>query len=277
MVSKICVVTGANSGIGFEASRQLAERGATVVMVCRNPERGEAARALVGDESHLFIADMGDLDAVRALAAEIVERFEAVDVLINNAAVFDLAVDEPVFTAQGHEKVWAVNHLGPFLLTHLLRDQLAAVYGRLITISSQGLVAKPRLTLDFDDLDSRGDFDTTKAYYRSKLAQCSFAISVRERNLGVVSNGVRVTSVAVPDDRLPELGSFQLWAYKRKRRFAITPAEMAETYVWLALDASIDGEYVDHKRKSVSWPKRVRDRDLRDRLWDMTMQHVGES
>lgn len=277
MVSKICVVTGANSGIGFEASRQLAERGATVVMVCRNPERGEAARALVGDESHLFIADMGDLDAVRALAAEIVERFEAVDVLINNAAVFDLAVDEPVFTAQGHEKVWAVNHLGPFLLTHLLRDQLAAVNGRLITISSQGLVAKPRLTLDFDDLDSRGDFDTTKAYYRSKLAQCSFAISVRERNLGVVSNGVRVTSVAVPDDRLPELGSFQLWAYKRKRRFAITPAEMAETYVWLALDASIDGEYVDHKRKSVSWPKRVRDRDLRDRLWDMTMQHVGES
>jgi NAD(P)-dependent dehydrogenase (short-subunit alcohol dehydrogenase family) len=276
-VSKICVVTGANSGIGFEASRQLAERGATVVMVCRNPERGEAARALVGDESHLFIADMGDLDAVRALAAEIVERFEAVDVLINNAAVFDLAVDEPVFTAQGHEKVWAVNHLGPFLLTHLLRDQLAAVNGRLITISSQGLVAKPRLTLDFDDLDSRGDFDTTKAYYRSKLAQCSFAISVRERNLGVVSNGVRVTSVAVPDDRLPELGSFQLWAYKRKRRFAITPAEMAETYVWLALDASIDGEYVDHKRKSVSWPKRVRDRDLRDRLWDVTMQHVGES
>jgi NAD(P)-dependent dehydrogenase (short-subunit alcohol dehydrogenase family) len=276
-VSKICVVTGANSGIGFEASRQLAERGATVVMVCRNPERGEAARALVGDESHLFIADMGDLDAVRALAAEIVERFEAVDALINNAAVFDLAVDEPVFTAQGHEKVWAVNHLGPFLLTHLLRDPLAAVSGRLITISSQGLVAKPRLTLDFDDLDSRGDFDTTKAYYRSKLAQCSFAISVRERNLGVVSNAVRVTSVAVPDDRLPELGSFQMWAYKRKRRFAITPAEMAETYVWLALDASIDGEYVDHKSKSVSWPKRVRDRDLRDRLWDVTMQHVGES
>jgi retinol dehydrogenase-14 len=276
-VSKICVVTGANSGIGFEASRQLAERGATVVMVCRNPERGEAARALVGDESHLFIADMSDLDAVRALAAEIVERFEAVDALINNAAVFDLAVDEPVFTAQGHEKVWAVNHLGPFLLTHLLRDPLAAVSGRLITISSQGLVAKPRLTLDFDDLDSRGDFDTTKAYYRSKLAQCSFAISVRERNLGVVSNAVRVTSVAVPDDRLPELGSFQMWAYRRKRRFAITPAEMAETYVWLALDASIDGEYVDHKSKSVSWPKRVRDRDLRDRLWDVTMQHVGES
>jgi NAD(P)-dependent dehydrogenase (short-subunit alcohol dehydrogenase family) len=276
-VSKICVVTGANSGIGFEASRQLAERGATVVMVCRNPERGEAARALVGDESHLFIADMSDLDAVRALAAEIVERFEAVDALINNAAVFDLAVDEPVFTAQGHEKVWAVNHLGPFLLTHLLRDPLAAVSGRLITISSQGLVAKPRLTLDFDDLDSRRDFDTTKAYYRSKLAQCSFAISVRERNLGVVSNAVRVTSVAVPDDRLPELGSFQMWAYKRKRRFAITPAEMAETYVWLALDASIDGEYVDHKSKSVSWPKRVRDRDLRDRLWDVTMQHVGES
>lgn len=273
----ICVVTGANSGIGFEASRQLAERGATVVMVCRNPERGEAARALVGDESHLFIADMGDLDAVRALAAEIVERFEVVDALINNAAVFDLAVDEPVFTAQGHEKVWAVNHLGPFLLTHLLLEQLAAVSGRLITISSQGLVAKPRLTLDFDDLDSRGDFDTTKAYYRSKLAQCSFAISVRERNLGVVSNAVRVTSVAVPDDRLPELGSFQVWVYKRKRRFAITPAEMAETYVWLALDASIDGEYVDHKRKSVSWPKRVRDRDLRDRLWDVTMQHVGES
>ncbi len=76
---------------------------------------------------------------------------------------------------------------------------------------------------------------------------------------------------------MPELGSFQVWVYKRKRHFAITPAEMAETYVWLALDASIDGEYVDHKRKSVSWPKRVRDRDLRDRLWDVTMQHVGES
>ena len=154
---------------------------------------------------------------------------------------------------------------------------MAAVNGRLITISSQGLVAKPGLTLDFDDLDSRGDFETTKAYYRSKLAQCAFAISVHERDFGVVSNAVRVTNVAVPDDRLPKLGSFQMWMYKQKRRFAITPAEMAETYVWLALDASIDGEYVDHKRKSVSWPKRVRNRDLRDRLWDATMQQMGAS
>jgi NAD(P)-dependent dehydrogenase (short-subunit alcohol dehydrogenase family) len=276
-MSGICVVTGANSGIGFEASRQLAERGATVVMVCRNPERGEAARASVGGDTYLLIADMGDLDAVRTLAAEIVKRFEAVDVLINNAAVFDLAVNEPVFTVQGHEQVWAVNHLGPFLLTHLLRERLAVVNGRLITISSQGLVAKPGLMLDFDDLDSRGDFDTTKAYYRSKLAQCAFAISVHEHDLGVVSNAVRVTSVAVPDDRLPKLGSIQMWLFKQKRRFAITPAEMAETYVWLALDASINGEYVDHKRQSVSWPKRVRESDLRDRLWNVTMQQVGES
>ncbi|MFV1990803.1 MAG: SDR family NAD(P)-dependent oxidoreductase [Acidimicrobiales bacterium] len=241
----------------------------------RNRDRGEAARARVGGDSHLFIADMGDLDAVRRVAAEIVERFDQVDVLINNAAVFDLSVKRPVLTPQGHEQVWAVNHLGPSLLAHLLGERLAAGNGRLISISSQGLMAKPRLKLDFDDIDSSVRFDMTKAYYRSKLAQSAFAMSVHERDLGVVSNAVRVTSVAVADDRLPDVGKFMLWAYKQKRKFALSPGEMAETYVWLALDASVDGDYVDHKRKSVSWPKYVRDRELRDRLWAVTMSQIG--
>ena len=171
-MSEVCVVTGANAGIGLAASHKLVERGATVVMVARSRERLETAQRLVGGDSHSLVCDLGDLTAVRRLAQEITTRFHKVDVLINNAAIFDLTVKEPMFSSQGHEQIWAVNHLGPFLLTQLLLSHLRDSEGRVVTISSQGLQAKPGLELDFGDLDSRRDFATTKAYYRSKLAQC---------------------------------------------------------------------------------------------------------
>lgn len=275
-MSEVCVVTGANAGIGLAASHQLVERGATVVMVARSRERLETAQRLVGGDSHSLVCDLGDLTAVRRLAQEITTRFHKVDVLINNAAIFDLTVKEPMFSSQGHEQIWAVNHLGPFLLTQLLLSHLRDSEGRVVTISSQGLQAKPGLELDFGDLDSRRDFATTKAYYRSKLAQCMFAQSLHARENSVSSNAVRVTNVAVPDDRLPDLNAFTLWVYKQKRRLALLPQEMAETYVWLALDADLKGAYVDHHHKTVPWPKKSRDQAARERLWSISVDQVGQ-
>lgn len=272
---KACVVTGANAGIGLAASHQLVESGAMVFMVGRSLERLQEAQRSVGGDSHALVCDLGDLAAVRRLATEIASRSDKVDVLINNAAIFDLNVKEPVMSPHGHEQVWAVNHLGPFLLTHLLLTELRNAKGMVIAISSQGLQAKPGLELDFDDLDSRVHFGTTKAYYRSKLAQCMFAQSLQEREDSLSSNGVRVTNVAVPDERLPELNPIMLWAYKQKRRFALSPEEMAKTYLWLALDSGAKGEYVDHHRKTVPWPKKSTDQRVRDRLWDVSMEQVG--
>lgn len=279
---QLCVITGANSGIGRAAAQQLAARGARVVMVCRDPERGAAARAAIaaasGEHVALMIADLGDQAAVRQLAVDLLDRHLRIDVLINNAAVFDISQRAPRITADGHETIWAVNHLGPFLLTHLLRENLEESGGRVITISSKGLLAHPFLKLDFDDLDSRGSFSAAKAYYRSKLAQCMCTVELATRLQRATAHAVRVPAVRVSDDRLPDLNPFLLWLYKQKRKGSITPEQMAETYTYLALDGEagrLAGEQIDERRRIVPFPSPARSAAARARLWRASEQQTG--
>ncbi|SFS67799.1 oxidoreductase [Halostagnicola kamekurae] len=189
------VVTGANSGIGFEATRVLADRGATVVMACRSVDRGESAAEEIRTENgpdlegELVVAelDLADLESVRSFP----ERFDEavnrdgdsseteIDVLVNNAGVMAIPRRE---TAQGFEMQFGVNHLGHFGLTAVLFDRLASDV-RVVTVSS-GL--HERGEIDFDDLQGEGDYSRQGAYAQSKLANLLFAYEL-DRRLDSVS------------------------------------------------------------------------------------------
>ncbi|KDE60421.1 short-chain dehydrogenase [Halostagnicola sp. A56] len=195
------VVTGANSGIGFEATRVLADRGATVVMACRSVDRGESAAAEIRTENgpdiegDLVVAelDLADLESVRSFP----ERFdEAVDpdggsseveldVLVNNAGVMAIPRRE---TSQGFEMQFGVNHLGHFALTAVLFDRLASD-ARVVTVSS-GL--HERGEIDFDDLQGEADYSRQGAYAQSKLANLLFAYELDRRLDSVSPNALSV-------------------------------------------------------------------------------------
>jgi NAD(P)-dependent dehydrogenase (short-subunit alcohol dehydrogenase family) len=189
--SKIIVVTGASSGVGFSAARELARQGAEIVMVSRNPSRAEDARARVaegatGPRPELFLADLSSQAEIRRLAAAVRERYERVDVLINNAGgVFD----RREVTAEGIERTFATNHLAPFFLTNLILDLIkAAPHGRIVTIASESYSR----TLDFSNLQGEYRYSFLGAYRLSKLANLIFSHELARR-----LEDTRVTANAV--------------------------------------------------------------------------------
>lgn len=180
MAGHVVVITGANSGIGFESARGLARLGASVVMVCRDAARGMAARDAVakvstGTAPTLLLADLAEQAQVRALASELTARFRSIDVLLNNAGA---AFPKRELTVDGIERTFALNHLAPFLLTNLLLDLIrAAPQGRVITVSSD--LHSPRI--DFDDLLGERRYSWVRAYALSKLGTILFTKELARR------------------------------------------------------------------------------------------------
>ncbi len=202
MNGKTCIITGANSGIGLETARELARMGATVVLVCRNPEKGRAAvadiqRGLPGAQLDLLIADMSSLASVRSLAAQILEKHPRVDVLINNAGT---AIVKRTLSVDGIEMTIAGNHLGAFILTLLLLDRLkASAPSRIINVSSE---AQRRAVLDMNDIQyERRKYSGIAAYGQSKVLMnaCTFELARRLAGTGVTANclhpGVVATNI----------------------------------------------------------------------------------
>jgi NAD(P)-dependent dehydrogenase (short-subunit alcohol dehydrogenase family) len=191
MYGKLVLVTGANSGVGFAAAKQLAESGAAIVLVCRDRPRGEEAQARIagvasGPGPELLIADLSSQAEIRALAGEVNARFDHIDVLLNNAggifAKRRLGVD-------GIEQTFATNHLGPFLLTNLLLDLVvAAPAGRVVIVATEVYAKK----LDFANLQGERSYQFFKAYQRSKLSNILFAFELARR-----LEGTNATSNAV--------------------------------------------------------------------------------
>jgi len=192
MNGKVCVITGASSGIGKAASLALARLGADVILVCRDKARGEAALAEVGAVApasirQLELADLSSLRDVRELAGRL-SRLDRLDVLINNAG---LVLASRQVSADGFEYTFALNHLAPFLLTGLLREKLAAsAPARVVTVSS---AAHRAARLDLADLQLTGHFNGWRAYANSKLANILFTRELASRlaGTGVTANSVR--------------------------------------------------------------------------------------
>lgn len=285
---KIFIVTGANAGIGFATSKQLAQAGAAVVMACRNPERGEGAVKRVIAETGsskvaLGIVDLSSLTSIRDFVKEFESNHAQLHGLINNAANFDISVKQPSFTAEGTETIFATNHLGPFLMTNLLLDRLqASAPSRVVNISSMGLLTYPKMQISFDDLTTarKRKFSPQYAYYHSKLAQVMFTYELSRRLMGsgVTANAIRVPNVRVDIDRYPDISPLMLKMYTFKQRFAITPDEMAEGYLKIAASTEyqdVSGKYFDEKGKEVKSPKSALDADSCAKLWKVSAELVG--
>ncbi|ESP89201.1 oxidoreductase [Candidatus Halobonum tyrrellensis] len=252
MDGETVVVTGANSGLGLEATRAFARVGARVVMACRSTERGHVARADVEQEGvagelEVRELDLADLDSVRAFA----DGVDApVDALCNNAGVMAIPRSE---TADGFETQFGVNHLGHFALTGLLLDRLAAADGeaRVVTQSS-GLHEDGEM--EFDDLQGERDYDKWDAYARSKLANVLFGYELDRRLRGagvddvtsvVCHPGYAATNLQL---RGPEAEGSRLRVLAMKAAntaFAQSPERGVLPMLYAATSPALDGgEYV---------------------------------
>ena len=260
--NKTVIITGANSGIGMAAAILLAKNGATVVMACRSLEKARRSMQEVKDSANSQSVEVMELDlssqtSIRNFAFQFKARHQRLDVLIHNAANFDLTLKKPLLTNEGVETIFATNHVGPVLLTHFLLDVLnSSAPSRVITVASKGLVTYPFLDIKFDNLNGERKFTPQNAYYQSKLAQVMFTYDLAEqlKGSGVTVNCVRVTNVALPDEKISHLPDWQKKIYQMKRKMAITPERQAETYLFLAADPSVEnitGGYWDENNKQV--------------------------
>ncbi len=286
MESKKIIITGANSGIGKAAAIQLANLGATVIMACRSEERGRTAveevRQVTGNNNIEFMqVDLSLQKSIRQFANEYLSKHDRLDVIIHNAANFDHSLKKVTKTPEGFETVFATNHLGVFLLTNLfLEALLKSTPSRIITIASKGLMMYPFLDIDFNNLNGERRFTLQHAYYQSKLAQVMFTYELARRleGTGVTVNCVRVANVAIPDERLTHLPSWQRKVYSLKRKMAITPEKQAETYVFLAADPSVEGisgKYWDENNKPVRSNANSYNYLTQKKLWEISASMTG--
>lgn len=279
MAGRICVVTGANSGIGLETARGLVRLGATVVMACRSRARGEAAaRSLAADaEAGGGALEVRELDlarqaSARAFAAEVARAHPALHVLVNNAGIY---TSRREVTEDGVERTFAVNHLSPFLLTNLLLPPLrAGAPSRVVNVASE---AQRGGRLDFDDLMLAKRWGGLRAYTQSKLANVVFtyALARRLEQTGVTANAVHPGVVATNWARRgggPLAVGVRLLAPAMLR-----PAQGADTVLWLASSPEVDGvsgQYFARRKPLRSQPG-SHDRVKQERLWAESARLCG--
>ncbi len=284
---KVCLITGANAGIGKAACVQMLQNGYRVVMACRDKQRGqkaleEAVRQSGSDAAELLMVDMSLQSSIREAAAKYKEMHDTLDVLISNAAAFDITQKKPVKTAEGIESIWATNHLGPVLLVEELMAPLKRAQGRVITVASQGLVMHPMLKVDLADPEfEKSQFSVSKAYYQSKLAQVmvTYWLADQLKGTGVTANCVRVTSVQIDISRYPGLSKAAKLAYAVKSKKSIPPEQMAQVYVWLATAPELKeatGGYYDHHFKKVESSRYSKDPQAIAQLTKLTYTYLGK-
>jgi len=278
MAGRLCVVTGASSGIGKAASVALARLGASVVLVCRDRGRGEAAMAEIGVAAtggapSLELADLSAMEQVRDLAARLA-GLPRIDALVNNAG---LVVGRRKLTVDGLEHTLAVNHLAPFLLTNLLRSKLeASAAATVVTVSS---LAHRSARLDLDDLQLERHYAAMLAYSNSKLANILFTRELARRlaGTGVTANCLHPGTVAT---NFGQTGNRWLKAGLAVGRYFLrTPESGARTLVYLASSPEVSGQtggyYVSRRRREPS--AAARDDVLARRLWEISARLTGLS
>jgi NAD(P)-dependent dehydrogenase (short-subunit alcohol dehydrogenase family) len=280
MDGKRVVITGATSGIGRAAAFDLAGLGADVLLVSRKRAAGTAlARRLASSfnvRAEFIEADLSSLIQVRAAAKQIRQRWETIDVLINNAGA---RFDTYGTTLDGCERTFATNHLGHFLLTGLLLDRLiAAREARIITVSSS---ASEQAVSDGRWQYGASDFDRKQAYAKSKLANLLFAFELARRLRGnsvislAVDPGVVATRFALNNGLLPWLKHL---IYHGRRRELLRPSQGADTIVYLAsttrLPATAAGGYF-RGRQQIRACAAAYDPDAAISLWKISATLAG--
>lgn len=272
MSGRVCVVTGANAGMGKETARALAALGASVVMVCRDRTRGEAAAQEIraqhpNADVTVAIADFASLASVRACADELLAAHDRIHVLVNNAGVL---MDHREESADGYEVTFAVNYLAPFVFSYRLLPALKrSAPARIVNVVSG---AHRMGKLNFDDLQSTAGFNGFRgAYAQSKLALVMFTYDLARELEGT---GVTVNAAdpggTKTQTKMP--GLFALF-----RLFFQSAEKGAETTVWAASAPelqTVTGKYFNKKREKRSAPASY-DETTRKRLREVTLDLTG--
>lgn len=273
---KIAVVTGANSGMGMATVKALADMGAKVLMLCRSEKRGNEALGKLLEVAErkleLILCDLGDYESIRKCAEFIKEKYNKVDILINNAGF--IALDHQ-FTKEGIESQFGINHVGHFLLTMKLLP-LIPENGRIVNVASG---AHKTGKIHFEDINLTKGFNVVKAYSQSKLANVLFTRELARRlepkkiTVNCCHPGAVATNMGVNRET-----GFGKTITGMLKPFFQTPEQGASTAIFLATDdsvADITGEYF-YKCKIAKSSKSSKDMKLAEKLFAFTEDLVGE-
>ena len=274
--NKLCMVTGANSGIGKATAMRLSSRGAYIVMVCRNEERAEQARNDIIDRTgntgiDILYADFTHQFEIRKLAERFLRDYDQLDILVNNAGMLGSKRKE---TVDGVEKTFAVNHLGPFLLTNLLHEALvSAPAARVINVASEVHRLGARV-FDFENLQLEEGYTPLKAYGVSKLCNIMFTweLARRTSNTGITTFSLHPGTVR---SQLAEEASLLMkMAFFIGKPFMRSPHKAAETPVYLATADEVlgkNGRYFKDK-KELRPASPAYDENTTRRLWEISKE-----
>jgi len=284
MDGKLCVVTGANVGIGKETAKDFVRRGARVIIACRDLKKAEEAKLEIIQETgitnkvEVMHLDLSSFKSVRKFASDLCSKEGKLDVLVNNAGV---AFHPKTITEDGQEQVFQVNHLSNFLLTNLLTDLLkASGNARVINLSS--LAHKwAKNGIQFDDLkweDTK--FDTWQSYGQSKLANILFTKEYARLNKSVNVYAVHPGAVSTELGRHyhSKIPSFLLPVTDLAKLFLKTPAGGAQTSIYCAVNSSLSGEtgkYYADCSEAATTPN-AKDEKLAKKLWSVSKELVGD-
>jgi NAD(P)-dependent dehydrogenase (short-subunit alcohol dehydrogenase family) len=271
MKGKTCMITGANSGIGKATAIGLAKMGATIVMICRNRERGEQALEEIKGKCKngsldLMIADLSSQKTIHKFVKEFKVKYQFLHVLINNAGV---NLSKRILTEEGIETTLAVNYLAPFLLSNLLLNTLqASKPARIVNVASSVQAKK----IDFENLNGEKHYRQLNAYSQSKLAVILFTYEFARR---IDGNGVTVNCLHpgyVKTKMIRNFRKFVKYFYHLIGLFMKTPKRGAKTPIYLASSPDLDGvngKYFKNRKEADS-VKVSYDEELAKRLWDIS-------
>lgn len=272
MSDKLCLITGANSGIGKATATKLAGMGMYILMLCRNEQKAERAKTEIIQKSgnssvEILLADLSLQHDIREAAAKFNNRFDQLDLLINNAGFIASSREE---TPEGIEKTFAVNHLAPFLLTNLLLDPLkAAQAARVINVSSD-THRTAASSFELDNLQLQRDFSPMKAYGLSKLCNIMFTKELARRTAdeALIANSLHP---GVVRSNLTDDASWLMHLlFTIGKPFMKSPESGAETSVYLAISdevGGVSGAYFKNKKRKK--PAEIaEDQQLAQQLWE---------
>lgn len=273
---KTIVITGANSGIGLVAAASLAGMGGHIVLACRRQEAAEQAmreiRQSCANASLEFVPlDLASLDSVRSAAQQINMRHDRIDVLINNAGIANVRREQ---SEDGFEMTFAVNHLGPFLLTNLLLPSLKLGRGRIINVASGAHKAGK---MHWQDLQLQKRYFVITAYAQSKLANILFTRALAKRCAGMSIHVNCLHPGGVATNIWPDGNWFQRCFSALLKRFLITPEEGARTTIWLASGEAggrATGKYFVRCRERAP-SSAASDDAAAEKLWGLSEQLTG--